>query len=272
VLLAVLWIMVGIGGLTLAITAAARTVIAPARNRMALTAAVWSAAGCLAEARDLMAQALAPTSPQPVVTAATAWNRIDRTLEGSLVLTDPSCSVSARPLGAKLDVNLSDERALAMVLLKGGMSAGRAESTAAVLTSHRPFVDMRQLHLLQGLESVELLDSVLDVDAGPISLSHASRAVLGILPGFTDETVWKVLDARKRGTPVSGFLELASLLSPDAPGASARLPGVAVFETAAWVITVRATTGKPPVTAVLEARLIRSDSGTTIARRRSWLE
>jgi hypothetical protein len=271
VLLAVLWIMVGVGGLTFLITAAARTAIAPSRNRMALTAASWTAAGCLAQARDRLTRSLAAAEYEPGDARMTAWNAIDRTLGGD-IFNDSPCRVSARALGAKLDVNTSDESTVAMVLLKAGMRRGQADSTAAVVASHRPYLDMRQLHLVPELQTVSVLDSVLDVEAGLTCLNHASGAVLATLPGFTDETVRKVMEDRKHGKLISGFQELGPFLSPDSPEASARLPGVAVLGPSGWVITVRASTGKPSVNVVLEALVIRSEPGIRIARRRSWLE
>lgn len=270
-LLAVLWIMVGIGGLTVVITAAARTAIASTRNRIAITTASWTASGCLGQARDVVTMALASRLNQPG-SAERAWNFVDRTVQTAPFLHDSPCRLTTRAVGARLDVNANDAPTVAMVLLNAGMRAGQADSVAAVIASNRPFVDLRQLRTLPALQSLEVLDSVLDVESGPVSLNHASRAVLAALPGFTDETARQVLDARNRGTPIPGFHELKPLLSPASPGASARLPGVAVFEPVAWLITVRASAGTPVVTAVLEARLIRSESGTTIERQRRWLE
>jgi type II secretory pathway component PulK len=180
--------------------------------------------------------------------------------------------VEARPVGARVDVNASTQATLAQLFRHIGMRPGRADSAAAAVASHKPYVDLRQVHLVPGLDSVAALDSVLDVEPGPISLNHAPGAVLTLLPGFTDETVERVLEARARDAPVSTFYELAQLLSPDAPDASARLPGVAVFQPAAWVITTRATTGRPPVTVALEVRLARWSRSTAISRRRSWIE
>jgi len=269
VLLAVLWISIGIAGLTLLISAAARDAIAPSRNRIALAAASWSAADCVAHARVVLADALERDAPHTGAMAR-AWDRVDRALEtprGEL-----GCALEARAVGARVDVNASDEPTLARLLRYAGMPAARADSAALAIASHEPYVDLRELHVVPGLESATVLDSVLDVEPGPISLNHAPGVVLALLPGFTEETVRRVLEARAQDAPISTFHDLSQFLSPDDPGASARIPGLVVFQPVAWVIRARASAGLPVATAVVEVRLAKSGAGTTVTRHRSWIE
>jgi len=143
---------------------------------------------------------------------------------------------------------------------------------ASAVVAHKPYVDVRELHLVPGLGSVALLDSVLDVEPGPIVLDQASAPVLALLPGFTDQTVQRVLEARARETPISSFHELSQLLPRDSAVASARLPAVAVFQPAAWMVIARATAGRPAVTSAVEVRVGRAGSATSIGRQRSWTE
>jgi len=270
-LLAVLWITVGITGLTLLISVAARGAIASSRNRIALAVASWRAAGCLAHARAVVTEALERERAEHADVSLRTWDRVDRILRAA-PSGDPACRLDARPVGARVDVNASDAATLAQLFRHVGMPPPRADSVAALITSHKPYVDLRQLHLIPGLDSVAVLDSVLDVEPGPLALDVAPAAVLALLPGFTEETVRRVLDARNQDAPISTFHELSQLLSSDAPEAAARLPGVAVFQAPAWVVTTRATAGRPAVTAVLEVRVGRSESATAVGRRRSWIE
>jgi type II secretory pathway component PulK len=272
VLLAVLWILVGIAGLAFAVGAAARGAIATSRNRMALTMAEWNAAGCLAQVHDMLAGMLRRQEREPTAGLRTTWSRLDRALDSSLAASAFPCRLSLHPAGGRLDLNATDSPTLAMVLRNAGMKSDQAESAAAVLVSRRPFVDLRQLHGLVELASLALPDSLLDVVTGPICINHAPAAVLAALPGFTETTVQELLDARRRGVLISGFHELTPLLSPDAPDAPAGLPGIVVLEPTAWVMVARATEGEPPVSVAVEVRVVRSEAGVSLTRRRSWLE
>lgn len=268
-LLAVLWIAVGITGLTFAIVETARNAMAPVQNRTALTAASWQAAGCLAEVRQIIGSVLADANRiRPG--AVTAWDSLD-----TIVGSHPSageCTVTMRPLGARLDVNSTDQPTLARLFRITGQRPGWADSAALAIVAARPFVDIRQIHRLSGLESAAFLDSLLDIDSGPIALNHASAPILALLPGFTENTIREILAARGRRTPVSSFYELSLLLSPDQPAAAARLPGLVTFPAGAWSVTVRASTGTPAVTVALGARIVRTNSGTGAWGRRSWIE
>jgi type II secretory pathway component PulK len=268
-LLAVLWVTVGITALTLMITANARGAIATSRNRIALTVASWNAAACVAYARATLVDTLESEAPRGNYVVTRAWDDVDRVLREAPLPHELGCEINARAVGSRVDVNAADSETLARLLRYAGMTKGRADSTAALVTRHRPYVDRRALHLIPGLEMATVLDSVLDIEPGPISLNHAPGPVLALLPGFTERTVEAVLDARNRGAPISTFYELSRLLSLDAPGASARLPAVSVFHPESWILTVRARAGRPAVTSVLELRLA---AGTGISRRRSWIE
>ncbi len=269
-LLAVLWISVGIGGLAVLISEAASGAIASSRNRIALAAAGWLAAGCVARARVAVADALQHEIIEHADLMLKSWDRVDQLLRAEPL--PAGCTLAARPVGARLDLNASDGSTLGRLFRNIGMKPPRADSAASAVAAHKPYVDLRQLHLLPGLESVGVLDSVLDVEPGPIALNQAPASVLALLPGFTDETVQRVLEARARGEPIASFQALSELLSPDDPGASARLPAAAVFQPVAWVITARAMAGRPAVTSVVEVRLGRAGSGTSIGPQKSWVE
>ena len=196
----------------------------------------------------------ASQAARTVVGAIPDW--VDRTLKASPPPTELGCQLEARAVGSRLDVNASDEATLARLFRKVGMPAARADSVAATVALRKPYVDRRELRLVRDLQTLTSLDSVLDVEPGPIALDRAPAAALALLPGFTEETVERVLDARARDAPISTFHELSQLLSPEMPDASARLPGLAVF---------------PPPT-YFAIRWPASRGGTVITRWRSWIE
>lgn len=267
-LLAVLWMTVGIAGLAFLIIESARDAIATSRNRMALVEAAWNASACGARVRAVLAEARLDDSQLRSDTSGFRGH-VGSLLTSLPATRDLECDITVRAVGSRLDVNAADSATLASLFRYAGMAAGRADSTAATLVRHRPYADVRAFRFLPGLQGSAILDSLLDVEAGPIALNNAPGPVLALLPGFTDRTVQEVMDARSRGEPISTFRDLSRLLSPSVPWASAQLPGVCVFQPEAWVLTMRAHSGKPSVTSVLELR-ISWDSRVT--RSRSWTE
>ena len=260
-LLAVLWMTVGITAIAFLITTTARSTIATSRNRVALTVAAWSAEACAAYARA----ALLDTH------SIDAFHQLDvgQILRASHPPADLDCELTVRPVGSRLNVNDADSATLALLFRHAGMTNGHADSTATTIARHKPYDNRLALRLLADLADAALLDSLLDVEPGPISVNYAPGPVLALLPGFTDRTIHEVLDARERGAPIATFHELALLLSADAPDAAARLPAVCVFQPAAWILTVRAHAGRPAVTSVLELRVAQDGR---ITRWRSWVE
>jgi type II secretory pathway component PulK len=269
-LLGVLWITLGITSLAFLINADARVAIATSRNRIALTKAEWSAAACGAHVRAALAGAhMDQTALRQPDNKRGFSSDVGRLVHAFPPPPELGCVVTTRPVGALLDVNTADSATLARLLRNAGMAAGRADTVATTLTLHKPYADRRAFRQLPGLATEAILDSLLDVESGPISLYYAPAPVLTLLPGFTDGTVREMLDARSRGEPVATFHDLSKLLSSDAPEASARLPAISVFQPIAWVLTVRAHAGTPTVTSVLELRLLQDGS---VLRCRSWTE
>jgi hypothetical protein len=261
-LLAVLWICAGVAALGLTVSGAGGEAIASSRNRIALTAAGWEAEACLALAR---ARLLDLTRLDPAI-----WNRLDQAVRAGE--SRARCTLSARAVGSRLDVNAASQQTLAAVFRRVGILGASADSAAAAIAARRPFVSMRQV-AAAGFSS---LDRVLDVEPGPLALLHAAPELLAELPGFGEEAVVRLVDARERGVPLRSFGAVSELLSPDSRDgfdrASAQLAGLVTLEPAAWVLTARATAGQPPVTVVVELRLGRAGDHTSVDRRRSWVE
>ena len=323
-LLATLWICVGVGALAALISVSAREAIGAARNRVALTSAMWRAQACLAYARETVRDATSHSSDPAL------WNHIDRVL-GEARAPVSGCSISARPVGARLDVNSSDEATLSRLFQAAGWRPSRADSAAAAIAdwmdaddqpraggaerewylarhrippSNSPFVNARELRRVRGLEDWDRLDSLLDVAPGPLAINQApaeltivtrpfvldfAGAYLNHTPDFPEDiwdeweqekreqfdtrwsTVQEVLAARSE-TGVTSFPQLRAWLDSGQPEASAKLPGMVVLSSAAWIVTVRTGAGFPRVTAVIEARFARAPSTTSLSLRRSWIE
>ena len=299
-LLATLWICVGIGALTWLISVSAREAIAASRNRIALTQGLWRAEACLALERDALRDALSREVVARRDSSGSLWNYVDRVVrERPTPVRD--CSLSARAVGSRLDINAADEGTLARVLEAAGWPEARADSAAAAIAdwidandeprpqgavrtwyvarnrvppSNSALVDMRELRRIRGLEdeTADQLDSILDVEPGAIALNLAPREILSLLPGFNDRAIREVLDARARGVPITAFIQLRPWLDPAVPDASAKLPGLVLLAPEAWIVTARVRTGAPPVTTAIELRLARGDRTTIITRRRTWIE
>lgn len=302
-LLAVLWMCVGIGGFSLLISAAAREAIATSHNRVAIAAAVWNAAGCAVHVHAILAAAEADSAAGASDPVGVWWERADRVLRATPPPPRFHCVVTARPVGARLDVNTGDQATLARLFRLVGMRDGQADSAAAALSDwkdsdevarplgaerhwyqahHRPapsnrrIQSLRELRLVRGLEAFPALDSVLDVEPGPIALNVARPPVLALLPGFSAEAEERVMDVRRHDAVVHSFKELGDMLSPSSratlEGASARLGAAATLYPTAWVLTLRSSAGAPAISVANELRVVNATGGVVTTRSRSWIE
>ncbi|HEX7051886.1 MAG TPA: hypothetical protein VF188_16890 [Longimicrobiales bacterium] len=230
------------------------------------------------------------------------WGRVDEILAGAPVLAAAGCMITARAVGSRLDVNAADESTLSRLFRNAGVLPAQADSLAAAIAdwkdpddvprplgaergwyealgqvppANRPFTHAAELAMVRGVAETLPFDDLLDVEEGSISINHASAPVLTLLPGFTPEAAARVLSARAAGRPVGAFQELRQGLSALASETMARaepqLAARASLVPTGWVLTVRATAGAPPVTAVLEARIERFATSILIVRRRSWI-
>jgi type II secretory pathway component PulK len=139
-----------------------------------------------------------------------------------------------------------------------------------------PLADPRELARVKGFERLAGLDSLLDVEPARVDLNHAPLAALAALPGFTEEALSRIAEQRLRGVPLADLLAFSATLSPGARAALlaryADLARLATTEPDAWILTSRAQQGEPPISAVLELRLVRAGTRAGVVRRRTWLE
>jgi general secretion pathway protein K len=298
-LLAVLWVIVGLATLSLAAALAARNAIAAARNRTELSRARWSALGCMEIARVVMAEVLLSPDRRDV-RGLTGWSSLDAIVRNSPLLAASHCNVRLHAAGSRIDVNHADAEMLGAILARLGMQSPMRDSMVDALLDWRdaddiarplgaerqwyvahgrfpprngPFADVREIARVRGFETLGGLDSVLDIEPGRVSISHAPLAVIAALPGIDEEAVGRISEQRARGLPAVEIQELASGLSPDSRRALlARFSDLARFATVepdAWIVVSRATIGAPAVSVEIEARLVRAGNRAAIVRRRA---
>jgi general secretion pathway protein K len=300
-LVSVLWVLVGVSTLALAANLAARESVDAARNRADLARAAWSAEECLERARAAVHEALARAGAEPP--GATVWGRMDREVADSPLLSDAPCAVELRAAGAALDLNAAPDETLHRLLAAIGVPPARADSLVDALADWRdpddvprprgmeragyaaaglpaprdgPLADVRELVRVRGWDAVPGIDTLLGVEPGRVPLSHAPLAVVAALPGLGPEAAARVEEMRMRGAPIAGVAAFVGGLSPsgrdEAMRRFAELVGAVVTEPEAWLLRAAASVGEPPVTRVVEVRLVRAAERAAIVRRRTWSE
>ncbi|MDR0786905.1 MAG: general secretion pathway protein GspK [Gemmatimonadota bacterium] len=297
-LLAVLWIVAAMAGLGLLASLAGREAIGAANNRAALARAAWRAADCVERARAaadvaLKADRITFDAPDP-------WNELDRTIPSSRLLAGVDCEIRIVPSGTTLDVNTAGTPLLLRALRANGVTEQRADSMLAALLDWidpdeirresgaerqdylplgRPLprngrlADIRELSRIRGWAGDDRLLRTFGVDSIRVSLNHAPAEVLAALPGFTGETVSRIIENRMMGRPLTSLEMLGAELSEgsrDSLNAHYfELRQLTVTSPEFWIITGGAREGAPAVEAWLEVTLARSGDRAAIIRRRS---
>ncbi|HYW08758.1 MAG TPA: hypothetical protein VE913_17485 [Longimicrobium sp.] len=294
-LLAVLWVLVGVSALALVAQLAARESVAASRNRSDLGVAAWRAEGCAERARAAISAALQAARAEGP--GGGAWNGIARVVADSPLTA--GCELSVRAVGATLDVNSADAESLHRFFLSMGIAPALADSVTDALLDWRdadgdtrpsgaeagaysgrpvprngPFAHPRELLRVRGMERVAGIDTLLGVDSARVALNQAPLPVLAALPGFTPELLARIAERRARGEIVTDLIDLWGALSPGGrAGLDPRASTLAVTtQPDGWIVTSRARVGTPPVTAVLELRLVRAGERAAVVRRRGWVE
>jgi general secretion pathway protein K len=297
-LLAVLWVIVGLTTLALASSLVARNAIAAARNRTELARARWRATDCVERARAAMGALLR----SPAQGDTPVWSTMDAGISVSPLLTSARCDVRMRAVGTRIDVNHADGEMLTALLRRLGVDSLRRDSMVDALLDWRdaddvprprgaerdwyasrgrgaprngPLADIHELLSVRGFESLQGLDSVLDIEPGRISLARAPLAVIAALPGVDEEVLLRIAEQRRHNTRIEDVLGLASTLSPAARAQLltryADLVHSATTDPDAWILESRATVGAPAVSAVIEVRLVRSGNRAAVVRKRMWI-
>jgi hypothetical protein len=120
------------------------------------------------------------------------------------------------------------------------------------------------------------LVSMLTVNGDLVDLSHASRAVLETLPGFSTEVADAVISARSTNAGAADLMRLMGLLPERARDSIAanfdRLVTRATAGPTRWVLVVEAWSGAPQVELHMELLITAGSGRIGAVRRRFWLD
>lgn len=301
-LLTVLWLLVGLSALAIAASLAGRQAVAAAQNRGDLARAAWRAEGCAERARVVVDAALSARSLDQAGRSV-AWRTLDRLVAASPLLQAEGCDIGLSAAGSALDVNAATGEQLHALFRALGVTVATADSLEDAILDWRdaddlvraygaerswyeaagrfpprngPLGDGRELRSIRGLEEMPMLETVLGVEPGRVCLYHAPPPVLAALPGIGEEAVLRILERRESSDRSPDLAAVAERLSPRARESLlaryAESIQMTTSEPEAWILTGRARIGSPPVTAVIELRLVRAGDRAAIVRRRTWTE
>jgi prepilin-type N-terminal cleavage/methylation domain-containing protein len=309
VLLAVLWVLLGLAMLALTSALAGREAVLAARNRVSLARARWRAEGCLERARAAIGEALIASSVTGVAARGRSlgWSALDEVAGASPLLREAGCDVVLQATGGAVDVNEADGEQLRALFAAMGVPVPASDSLGDALLDwideddvqrehgaerawykgdghgrhpprNGPIADMRELEWVRGVDQLLRahpdVRAVLTVEPGRIVLARAPPPVLASLPGFGDEAIGHAAALRLAGEPIEDLLAFGaglSLVARQALGAHhAELLRRTAREPEAWIVTSRARSGAAPVVATVEARMARSGTRAAVVRRRTW--
>jgi hypothetical protein len=297
VLVAVLWLIVGVATVAAAANIVGRNSQYGARNRIAITRARWLAEGCAERARAAVAEALL-VKRSPSASEASTWAMLD-TIVGvaPLVQAEPDCEVRLVAVGRALDANAASEDQLVALFEAAGIAhaleaaqsvvdwrdrdgesrpagaEGDWYATAGRVAPHNDAIsDGSEFSLIRGLESVPDIESLLSHEPARICLGHAHAAVFVSLPGFTPEAIDRLMGLRSHGVAPPTILTLVGMLSGPARDSlqahSLELSMVTTREPDAWLLLSTARAGVPEVHVTVEIKLANAGTRAAIVRRR----
>jgi hypothetical protein len=127
--------------------------------------------------------------------------------------------------------------------------------------------------LIRGYEhAVPALTSLVTVEPGRLSLPNASLDVLAVVPGFSDEALYRLQQMRDTGEPFVDLATFAASLSPEGTSQMAahfdEMSRTLTIDPDAWIVTAAGRAGRPAVITTLEYRLVRSGTRAVVIRRR----
>ena len=284
-MITVLWVM-SIGAVVAATGAlAGRIAVDSSRNRTELDRAYWAATGCTSTVRARIDELLREASTDDG--AAGLWKSLGaRASSGADI--DHACTVELRAAGTRLDVNRSSDEMVARLLAAVRVPDVQASAMVDALADWKdsddvarpngaerdwyaarrrepprngPLADLRELARVRGFERLADFDTLVGVEDAWVSLATAPASVLMALPGVTREAADTIVGRRMSGNPIGDLLAVAEVVSPSsADSLRARYADASHMSTPipdAWFVVVRATSGFPPNTLVLETRLTR---------------
>jgi len=281
VLIAVLWLTVGMGILVVVSARAARQAVATAANRVSYARALRKAEGCAAHLLALAERRVNSVTLKD----HTAWNRLDRVVlqSGGQTL---GCRVAITPGGIRLNVNRASGGEVRRLLYAAGVrqsadalvdalldwrdadSVPRAAGAEVAwyrrhdraLPRNGPFLAPEEIGLIRGFEHLPV-KQWFDIAPAPLYVARAPLPVLASLPGMTAEALSLIREWRARGIATFTWTDLVDHLSRNAADSlTAALPILTPLVTVqpqSWVFTIMGYRGAPPVRARLEITVAR---------------
>lgn len=241
VLMATLWLIVGIATIVLTTNAAAIQHALGSRNRTNSRRAYWRALGCLAQARSRADDALDHTeNPESV------WESLAQVITAD---EGGDCRIEATATGMTLNVNRASALALRVTAERAGLGVDRVDSVVRLLGPQRaqPFSSVEELREVgNGMLDRFGIGTLFGVDTETVNLGRAPAAVV------------------------------AGALSDAAPPATAEGPGAGMMHPympdriAAWWLSSYASVGDPPSTTTVAFRLVLVGRRAAIQEVRTW--
>ena len=307
-LLAVLLVLVAVGGLLLDGALRARSERRQAANTVAdlraRTAARAGLAHALARLNELQRRTVAPDEPFPGL--LNQWNRIGTMVEDLRAVSLPSGSfytVVLRDASSRLPLNDATEDEFRRLFLALGADFRSADIAAQSILDWRdpdglhrprgaewddhyrrldppivprnaPFASVAELRSVRGMEALFPLAAEHFTTFGDnrVNLNTASEPVLRALPGLADEAVALVLARQRKNRPLGDLSELEAQLTSSARSLlQQNFPALArraSFEPYAVEIGVIGWTAGAPLRRTLRALAVRSGSTVQVVQQR----
>lgn len=273
-LAAILWVLTVASIVAAAAALQGRSAYAATRNRVNEDRAFWIAEGCVASTVAGIDRLLGSTSEARY---DNVWRRLDAVADSLRDGATDGCVVTLRAEGSAIDVNGASEQILRKYFVEtSGNSEGNAiadalldwrdrDSDARAAGAEATWYDANkrpgprndalasdaELALIRGLENRMDLRQHLTTEPSVICLATAPAPVLAAIPGFTRETVDRVLTDRAEGVPVRDLSTLVSRVSRTAAESLLvhfpELSASTSIEPRVWILTASARAGDPAI-------------------------
>jgi DNA uptake protein ComE-like DNA-binding protein len=200
-LLAVLWVLAALTALAGASLAVARTGGQTTRNRILLARAEWAREACV-----------------EILRARYARNEAVRRLDTVSLGRGTWCRATVDDPATKLNLNLAEPDQIRLLVAAVSRRPSLADSLLAI-RRRGPIADLAQVPGIDSALLARLAPFLTTRGTGVIDVNAASREVLTVVPGMTEEAIGRVLGRRGLGSPLQGTDELAGPLSRSARAA-----------------------------------------------------
>jgi hypothetical protein len=181
------------------------------------------------------------------------------------------CNVALDAAGARLDINSATPEMLERLFIATGRSDARQLALDVVaMRDSAPVPDVRALGRLPANVNWSDYDSLLSVEPGRIALSSAPATVLQTIPGFSAGVANVVVAERALHGPLADLADVLGLVSRTSVVELEKhfqeAATVAAADPDAWLVRSTSHSGAPPVSVVVEWRIVRQANHALIVR------